>query len=218
MRLTHKTLKQAFLESGFSELQMSTARLITAYAEDDGIELRHALTCLRKYRYEVSVFVESILQPSDLDDVIYVIEMLSDDAKKVHFRAHESLRMLQAWRAKTMMQIVIDKRNADRLRGWVSEKWNLAYRAHNAGGLDVRVALELVRHQLSEVALIVEKILQPADLADVECVIEMLLEEDAKNRIWDRKCLLLLQSWRARMLMQIVIDKRNAIHAHKVYE
>jgi hypothetical protein len=60
MRLTHKTLKEAFLESGFSDSQLSTARLIMYYAEDDdGIELRYALSCVRKYRYEVSVFVES---------------------------------------------------------------------------------------------------------------------------------------------------------------
>ena len=94
-------------------MQLSTARLIMYYAEEDeGIELRYALSCVRKYTHEVSVFVESILQPSDLDDVIYVIERLSDDAKKIHFQAHESLRMLQSWRAKTLMQIVIDKRNA----------------------------------------------------------------------------------------------------------
>ena len=113
MRLTHKTLKQAFLESGFSELQMSTARLIVYYAEkDEGIELRYALSCVRKYKYEVSVFIESILQPSDLDDVIYVIERLSDDAKKVHFKAHESLRILQAWRAKILMMNVIERRGS----------------------------------------------------------------------------------------------------------
>ena len=112
MQIQTKTLKQALIESGFSELQLSTARLITSYAGDDEIELRHALKCLRKYRYEVSVFVEIILQPSDLDDVIYVIEMLSDDAKKIHFKSHESLRMLQAGRAKVLMMSVIERRGS----------------------------------------------------------------------------------------------------------
>ena len=131
--------------------------------------------------------------------------------------------MLQAWRARTLMQIVIDKRNAisrvlietskDRLCQWVSENWHFTYRAHNAVGLELRDALVLVKNQSSEVSLFVEKILQPADLADVECVIEMLLEEDAKNRIWDRKCLQMLQAWRAKTLMQIVIEKRNAMSA-----
>lgn len=41
----------------------------------------------------------------------YVIEKLCDDAKKFHFQSHESLRMLQAWRAKTFMQIVINRAN-----------------------------------------------------------------------------------------------------------
>ena len=76
----------------------------------------------------------------------------------------------------------------------------------NRGGIDLRGALELVRTQLPEVSLIVEKILQPTDLADVEYVIEMLVEEDAANRIWDRQCLRLLQAWRAKTLMQNVID------------
>ena len=84
------------------------------YAEDDdGIELRYALSCVRKYTYEVSVFVEQILQPSHIDDVVYVIELLSADSAKRHFQAHESLRMLQAWRAKTLMQLVIEKRKAN---------------------------------------------------------------------------------------------------------
>ena len=113
MRLTLKTLQDAFLESGFSESQLSTARLIMYYAgEDIGIELRYALICVRKYSYEVSVFVESILQPSDLDDVNYVIEKLREETKTVNFQAHESLRMLQAWRARVLIQIVIDTKNA----------------------------------------------------------------------------------------------------------
>ena len=70
MRLTLNTLKDAFLESGFSDEQLKISRLIIYYAEeDDGIELRYALSCVRHYTYEVSVFVESILMPSDLDDV-----------------------------------------------------------------------------------------------------------------------------------------------------
>ena len=91
------------------------------------------------------------------------------------------------------------------------ENWYIAYRAQNEGGLELRDALELVRNQPSEMSAFVEKILQPADLADVEFVIEILVEEDAVNRIWDRKCLRMLQAWRARTLMQIVIDKRNAM-------
>lgn len=123
MRLTLKTLQEAFLESGFSELQLSNARLIIYYAkEDDGIELRYALSCVRKYAYEVSVFVENILMPSDLDDVEYVIEKLCDDAKKSHFEAHESLRMLQVWRAKTLMQIIIDKRSAAQMAARKNQK------------------------------------------------------------------------------------------------
>ena len=100
----------------------------------------------------------------------------------------------------------------DRLCDWVSENWHLTYRAHNAVGLELRDALVLVRNQSSEVSLFVEKILQPDDLEDVEYVIEILAEEDAKNRIWDRKCLRMLQAWRASTLMQIVIEKRNAMN------
>ena len=95
------------------------------------------------------------------------------------------------------------------------ENWFVAYRAQNEDGLELRDALELVRNQPGEVSAFVEKVLQPSDLADVEYVIEMLVEEDAVNRIWDRKCLRLLQSWRARTLMQIVIEKRNSMNVER---
>lgn len=93
----------------------------------------------------------------------------------------------------------------------VRENWYIAYRAEYEGCIELRDALELARHQPTEVLTFVEKVLRPADMTDVEYVIEMLVEEDAANRIWDRQCLRQLQAWRARALMQIVIEKRNAI-------
>ena len=60
----------------------------------------------------MSIFVEKILRPEDIDDVVYVIDMLSTDVKDSDIWSLQCLRMLQSWRARTLMQIVIDRRNA----------------------------------------------------------------------------------------------------------
>jgi hypothetical protein len=77
--------------------------------------------------------------------------------------------------------------------------------------IDLREALEFFRNDFHEVSVFVEKILRSSDIADVEYVIEILVEEDAVNRIWDRNCLRLLQAWRAKTIMQIVIDRGSSV-------
>lgn len=112
MRLTPEYLRSVFLECGYDEFELNSAWLVTHRSkEEKGIKLRYALDCVREQAANVSVFVEHILQPSDLDEVSYVIERLYADSEKRKFKAAESLRMLQAWRAHTLMQIVIEKRN-----------------------------------------------------------------------------------------------------------
>ena len=56
------------------------------------------------------------------------------------------------------------------------ENWYVAYRAQNEDGLELRDALELVRNQPREVSAFVEKVLQHEHMADVEFVIEILVE------------------------------------------
>lgn len=110
MRLTLDQLEDIFFNRKAETTELGTFKIIIHIAEkEDGIELRQALARIRKQRYEVSVFVEKILQNSDIDDVDYVIELLSADIKECYMWALECMHMLQSWRAKTLMQIVIEK-------------------------------------------------------------------------------------------------------------
>jgi hypothetical protein len=52
------------------------------------------------------------LQKSDLDDVECVIEKLISDTDYQFFQADTCLKMLQSWRARTLMRIVIEKQKA----------------------------------------------------------------------------------------------------------
>ena len=108
-RLTTRQLADAFMASGFSSDEISTYWVILerAYTED-GIELRDALLCVREQTVEVSVFVGHILQPADLDDVVHVIDRLAADVKNRKIWSSDCLPPLRAWRAKVLMQIVID--------------------------------------------------------------------------------------------------------------
>ena len=112
-RLTMQQLEDVFLAPGTDTTLLSTFWVILNRAKHErGVELRQALERVRMQPSEISVFVEKILQPEDLDDVIYEIEKLSAELTEKNLFAPRALRMLQAWRAKMLMQIVIDKRNA----------------------------------------------------------------------------------------------------------
>ena len=85
--------------------------MLINHAEKHGdVDLREALTLVRSEKHEISIFVGYILQSSDNDAVDYVIELLTADIKQGYFGAPECWRMLQSWRARMLMQIVIDKR------------------------------------------------------------------------------------------------------------
>ena len=86
--------------------------LINHAKKHGDVDLREALTLVRSEKYEIAIFVGYILQSSDTDDVDYVLELLSADIRQGYSWATECWRMLQAWRTRTLMQIVIDKRNA----------------------------------------------------------------------------------------------------------
>ena len=112
MRLTYKHLNEVFHEPGADTLFSGAFWFVIFRAKrDKGIELREALECVRKNPLEVSIFVEKILQPSNLEDVVNVIDMIVAEKKRDDIYLEESLRMLHAWRAKTLMMNVISMRN-----------------------------------------------------------------------------------------------------------
>ena len=111
-RLIQEELEAVFLAPGVDYRSLSTAWVIINHAEHEGgIELHQALERVRKQSYEVSIFADKILQSGDLDDVVYVIDKLVAETEHKNIWSRECLRMLQAWRARTLMQVVIDKRN-----------------------------------------------------------------------------------------------------------
>ena len=110
-KLSEQLLRDTFMAPGADTIALSTFWVILNRAiHERGIELRQALERVREQPYEVSIFVEKILQPDDLGDVVYVIDKLSAEITDAHVFAQKALRMLQAWRARALMQIVIDKR------------------------------------------------------------------------------------------------------------
>lgn len=112
-RLTEQHMRETFLTPDIDSVSLSTFWVIINRAKNErGIDLRQALERVRRQTLEVSIFVEKILRPEDLDDVVYVIEMLIAELKDTDIWSWLCLRMLQSWRAKTLMQIVIDKRSA----------------------------------------------------------------------------------------------------------
>ena len=115
MRLTHEKLDELFpLHADVGdEMQLSSAWVILRKAEiEGGIALRDALYCAKGSIPEMSIFIDQVLQPSDLDDVVYVIDMLLSENTDGHIWAPECLPMLHAWRARVQMGFVLDKRNA----------------------------------------------------------------------------------------------------------
>ena len=112
-KLTEQQLKDAFLSPGADTVSLSTFWVIIDRAKHEGsVDLLQALQRIRMQAFDVSVFIEKILQPVDLDDVVHVIEMLQAENPDGNLFPPASLSLLQAWRARTLMQIVIDKRNA----------------------------------------------------------------------------------------------------------
>jgi hypothetical protein len=84
--------------------------------------------------------------------------------------------------------------------------------AESDGGIELRQALEIVRRRRREVAVFIERILQPSDLDEAVFVIDLLTKDLSEFDSWDDMCLTLLQAWRARVLMQIIIEKRNVMN------
>ena len=113
-RLSEQLLTDLFLAPGADTVSLSTFWVIINRPKHErGIDLRQALERVRMQTFEVSIFVEKILRPEDLEDVVYVIDMLSAEVKESDLRSRQCLRMLHAWRAKTLMQIVIEKRTGN---------------------------------------------------------------------------------------------------------
>lgn len=93
-------------------VRLSSAWIIMRKARQNvGIDLRDALYAAKSDIQEMSIFIEKILQPTDLDDVIYVIDMLLSENTDGVIWAPHCLPMLHAWRAKVLMMNVIAKRN-----------------------------------------------------------------------------------------------------------
>ena len=110
-KLTQHVLENAFRASG---IEMTDAGVFWGVShfcrKHDGMALREVLKSVRNSPVDVSIFVKTVLQPSDIDDVAHVIEALNEDTKSLDGGSLDSLLMLQSWRAKALMQIVIDKR------------------------------------------------------------------------------------------------------------
>ena len=112
-KLSLQQLEEAFLAPDVDTFRLGTFWVILNRAKHErGIELRQALQRIRMQAFDVSIFVERILRPEDLDDVVHIIEMLQAENLGVNLSPPTSLGLLQAWRARALMQIVIDKRNA----------------------------------------------------------------------------------------------------------
>ena len=112
-KLSEQQLKEAFLAPGADTVSLSTFWVIINRARHErGIDLRQALQRIRNQAFDVSIFVEKILQPDDLDDVVHVIEIIEAENPDGNIFLPRSFGLLQAWRARVLMQIVIDKRNA----------------------------------------------------------------------------------------------------------
>ena len=111
-RLTVQKLESAFLDFDKETIGLFTFLSINReLKKEDFIDLREALIFLRNDWREIAAFVEKILQPNDIDYVDCVIELLIADIRVGFGSAPECLRMLQAWRAKMLMQIIIDRGN-----------------------------------------------------------------------------------------------------------
>jgi hypothetical protein len=113
MRLTLEQLEDAFSKSEYEGFFFSTFWVLISHVKKYGdVDLREALELVRAQEYEVTVFIEQILQKSDLDDVECVIEKLVSDTDYQFFQAGTCLKMLQSWRARTLMRIAIEKQKA----------------------------------------------------------------------------------------------------------
>lgn len=110
-KLTKEEINEAFLTPGLETMHLGVYWDICHYARrNHGVPLREALYTIRKRRREVSVFVDKIIRTSDLDDVVHVINALRAEITDSDIEASECLQMLQIWRARTLMKIVINKR------------------------------------------------------------------------------------------------------------
>ena len=110
-RLTQQELEDVFLAAARETLDLSLYWTISHWArQHSGIELRTALRQVRRETKKMSIFIDKILHASDLDDVVYVIDVLASEIGKGDLPGTACLSLLQAWRARTLMQSVIDKR------------------------------------------------------------------------------------------------------------
>lgn len=103
-------LEHAFLGPDVDKMSLGTFWVIINRAKHErGIDLRQALQRIRYQAFDVSIFLEKIVKTGDLDDVVHVIEMLESENIDGNLFPPRSLCLLQTWRARTMMQIVIEK-------------------------------------------------------------------------------------------------------------
>jgi hypothetical protein len=112
-KLSMQELEDAFLCPDVDKMSLSTVFVIINRARHErGIDIRQALQRIRYQAFDVSIFLEKIVKTDDLDDVVHVIEMLEAENINGNLFFPGSLRLLQSWRAKTLMQIVIEKQKA----------------------------------------------------------------------------------------------------------
>ena len=112
-KLSMQELQDAFLGPDVDTMALSTFWVIINRAKHErGIDLSQAPQRIRNQAFDVSIFVEKILQPDDLDDVVHVIEIIEAENPDGNIFLPRSFGLLQAWRARALMQIVIDKRSA----------------------------------------------------------------------------------------------------------
>ena len=112
-RLTQDELEEVFLTPVLDKLDLKLYWTLVHWARaNTGMKLRTALRQVRRQPENMSLFIDKILRAPDLDDVVDVIDLLASEIGKGDVPGVACLGMLQAWHARTLMGIVIAKRNA----------------------------------------------------------------------------------------------------------
>ena len=112
-RLTQDDLEEVFLTPALDKLDLKLYWTLVHWARaDTSMKLRTALRQVRRQPENMSLFIDKILRASDLDDVVDVIDLLASEIAETDLPGITCLGMLRAWRARTLMGIVIAKRNA----------------------------------------------------------------------------------------------------------
>lgn len=116
MRLTLKQLEDVFLHSE-KERKICPAAWSLLYfaARNEGIDKLEALRIIRRESYEIDLFTESFLDPSDLEEVKKLLFMIGLEKPSFSSDSLVSKRLLEAWVAKTVMLQIARRSDPSRL-------------------------------------------------------------------------------------------------------